>query len=617
MKRYRKTAGVLAMALSPALAQAGDAYDLDEAYDLGEITLFANQGETEVERSGSTVEIATKEQIQASSEVRVADFLDSLPGISVSTSGGFGTVTSLRLRGAPGQYLGVYVDGINVNDPSAPQTAFDFGSLMTSDVSRIEVLKGAQSALYGSEAIGGVINITSNRATEAGVVHFFDLEYGSHDTRRASYNFSALGARGELAFTLSHIKSDGFSAADENAGNTEADGYEARRLSFSGAYDLTDTVRVGMSGFYQDSTVQYDEFAFGIGPVDGTPDETSDSTTRALRVFAKIDGAMIRHNISASIFEIDRAIHGSNAWGPFFFDHLGQRTTFAYNGSADLSDRLTLVLGTDYSDESYRSGATSADHRMHGIFGELQYAPNHQLDLVASLRNDHHSEFGGKTTGRMAVAYRPRQDLILRIAGGTGFRAPSLNELFGPFGSDPTLQPETAKTVDLGVEKRFAGGAFSRVTLFRTEITDLITYVWPAGYAQTPGTSRMQGAVLSGMVPFSDQVQLAGSLTYTEAHDQTGARLNRVPETELELRLSADITDRLRGMLSAQNVTGLLDSGTSIPDYTVVRLKMAYQLSDNTEVYARVENLFDREHQTIRGYGQSDRAFYVGLRARF
>ncbi len=610
MRRMKTALGAGLLLTVPAYAWAQD-------YDLAEITIYSNAEETELEKSGSTVEVVTKKDLQATGETRVADYLSALPGISVTTNGGIGNATSLRVRGLSGRYLGVYVDGIDVNDPASSQISFDFGSLMTSDVSRIEVLKGTQSALYGSEAIGGVINITTNRATENGTFHSVELEYGSYDTVRSSYNLSTKTDRAELAFTLSHLKTDGFSAADENAGNTEADGHESKRLSFSGAYNLSDTVRIGMSGFWQDSSSQYDEYAFGVGPVDGaTPDETSDATSHGLRVFADIDGGAVRHTLSASYYEMDRESHGTNAWGAFSYPYLGRRKTIAYKGVADLTDTMTLSFGADYSDETSGKGATKTDHQLKGIFAELNYAPNAQLDVVASVRHDDHSEFGGETTGRLAMAYRPREDVILRFAAGTGFRTPSLFELYDPFYGNAALKPETSTTMELGIEKTYGDGSFARLTGFYTEIDNLIDWTG-AGYGQIDGKTKTKGVELSGALALSDRISLGGSFTFTDAKTAAGARQSRVPKTELALNLNAQLTDRLSGVLTARHVTGVVDGGVDLDDYTVVGLNLAYDLTDNAQAYLRVENLLDEEYQTINGYGQSDRAYFFGLRANF
>lgn len=200
---------------SPALGQEA------EPFVLPEITLTAYQTEAELGRTGATVEIATEEDLKRSGQTRLVDYLATLPGISATTNGGFGTTATLRVRGLAGQYVKVLVDGIDVSDPSSTQIRFDPGAMMTGDIARIEVLKGPQSALYGSEAIGGVISISTLDGAVPGTHHRAALEYGSYDTKRAAYSITNAGDRHALAFTLQHLDTDGFSVADEDDGNTE------------------------------------------------------------------------------------------------------------------------------------------------------------------------------------------------------------------------------------------------------------------------------------------------------------------------------------------------------------------------------------------------------------
>jgi vitamin B12 transporter len=614
----RATLPILAaIAATPAVAQAQDT----GVYYLDEITVYANTSEIELSRSGSTVEVATQEDIQNSGALTVYDFLNTLPGISVTANGGIGTTTSLRVRGSSGRYLGVYVDGIDVNDPSAPQIAFDFGSLMADDVSRIEVLKGSQSARYGSEAIAGVINITTNRATEPGTFHTVGAEYGSNNTSRVSYNLSQRGDRGGAAITFSHVKTDGFSAADENDGNTEADGHETKRLSFAGDYQLTNALTAGLTGFWQDSETDYDEF----GPSDGvTPDEVSEAQSRGLRAYVEIDGDTIDHEISVSRYEIERLSTGTNRdfysglTVPFRFPYNGARTTVNYAGTAIISEALSLGFGADYSDEEFDDEVDQASHIVRGLYAEANWTPNDQLDVALTVRHDDHSVFGGETTGRVAAAYNWRPDVILRFAAGTGFRTPSLYELFSPLYGNRALQPETSKNIEFGIEKRFRSNDFVRATLFETSITDLIDFNFGAGgYVQSPGTSRVKGVELSGAVQLSSRISLSVNATYTDGTVASGARLNRVPETDITLNLDADVTDKLRLGLSAQHISNMLDGGSRLPDYTVANLTASYQLTDPAKVYVRVDNLLDEEYQTVRGYGTSDRALFLGVRASF
>ncbi|WP_421701248.1 TonB-dependent receptor plug domain-containing protein [Aliiroseovarius sp.] len=613
LARILSTTAFVSAVSTPAIAQ--DYTDLGTIIVSGDLTLSANRGETtKTERSGSTVEIVTREDLEEAGDIQVADYLATLPGLSVTGNGGIGSTTSLRIRGSSGRYIGVYVDGIDVNDPSAPQIAFDFGGLTTDDITRIEVLKGAQSALYGSEAIAGVINITTNRATEPGLHHNLAAEYGSHNTARLSYNMSYLGDYGSFAATLSHIRTDGISAADENAGNTEDDGHEATRLSFSGEYAVSDTVTIGGSGFWQTSETEYDEYSGG--PVDGvSPDELSESDQFGLRGFVRVEGGAVEHEFSLQYYQNDRLSSGTNAWGPFAYDYLGERIGLAYQGQAELTN-ATLTFGLDATRESYESGVQNGEHDMLGAWVQADWHLSEQVELVTVLRHDDHSDFGGKTTGRVSLAWLPTPDITVRAAVGTGFRTPSLFELFSsPYGN-AALQPETSVSYELGIEKRFDGGEVS-ATLFRTEITDLIAWS-PTGYTQTPGTGWAQGVELAAAFKLSDSLDMTASYTYTDSENAaTGMRLARVPMHTAAVRLNAEVTDRLSTGLAVKHVAGLNDTTGPLADYTVVDATVTYDVSDSAELYLRAENLFDEEYQTVTGYGTPDRSFYFGARMQF
>lgn len=611
MKPTQRAALFTATALT-TLGLTGTAF-AQEATDLGTLTLSANRGEsTELARSGVTVEVVTKEDLEQSGETLLADHLARLPGVSVSSNGGIGGLTYMRIRGLSSRYVGVYIDGIDVTDTSAPQIQYDFGTLTTGGISRIEVLKGSQSALYGSEAIGGVVNITTNRATEEGLSQSVEAEYGSYDTRKLGYNLSYLGTRGSFASSLSYIKTDGYSAADEDDGNDEADGHEATRLSFSGDYALTDTVTLGGAAFWEKSSHDYDEF----GPMDGvTHDEKVEGEQYGARAFARVETGGVRHEFSAQVFETDRTdtYEGSDT------DYLGQRRGLGYEGQTELG-AATLTFGADYMREEFEVlsawGDSEGDYATFGIWAQADWHLSDKLELVTALRHDDHSEFGGKTTGRISLAYLPNPDLTLRASVGTGFRAPSPYELYSTGSGNPVLEPETSVSYELGVEQRFGGG-YLGAALFRTEITDLIDYNYP-NYVQIDGTSWTQGVELTGGMNLSEALSLAAAYTWTDSEDaQTGDRLSRVPLHDLSLSLDADVTDAFRAGLTVQHVSGLEDTDEPLDDYTVANMNLRYALTDQAELYLRVENLFDEDYQVVKGYGTSDRAAYFGVRASF
>ena len=603
-----------------ALLGSGAPLAAQAVIELDEITVTANRTETDAERTGSTVEIVEEAQIESAPVATVAEVLAFEPGVSVSASGGLGQASQLRVRGLAGAYLAVRVDGIDVSDPSGTQTYFDFGQLTTGAVSKLELLKGSQSALYGSEAITGVLDITSHRPTEDGVTHEVSAEAGSYGTYRQGYNLAIRDGGTELAFSINHVISDGFSAADENDGNGEEDGYEATRLSFYGAHQLTDAVRIGIAGFLQDTTYDYDEGAGEDG--DGSPDDVTTADSNGVRLFAEIQGDVIEHELSVSRYEIDRDLTGSNNWGPFAFDYLGTREELAYKGVAQITPELELVFGADRTEETIESNGVEEDRTTTGVYAQALWAPRSDLDLSLSLRHDDTSDFGAATTGRLAAAWRPADDLILRAAYGTGFRAPSLYELYGDYVGNEDLDAERSESFELGIEKRFANEGFVRATAFRTEIDDLIIYDTSVyAYNQVEGRTTIEGLELSGGVAITPTLELLANYTYTETEDRDGDRLARVPRHDLTLGLDAALNDRVNGRVTVTHNADVVDAVSGglepLDDWTRVDAQITYDITDSAEAYLRVENLFDEEYQTITGYGTSDRAVYVGVRAAF
>ncbi len=603
-----------------ALLGSGAPLAAQAVIELDEITVTANRTETDAERTGSTVEIVEEAQIESAPVATVAEVLAFEPGVSVSASGGLGQASQLRVRGLAGAYLAVRVDGIDVSDPSGTQTYFDFGQLTTGAVSKLELLKGSQSALYGSEAITGVLDITSHRPTEDGVTHEVSAEAGSYGTYRQGYNLAIRDGGTELAFSINHVISDGFSAADENDGNGEEDGYEATRLSFYGAHQLTDAVRIGIAGFLQDTTYDYDEGAGEDG--DGSPDDVTTADSNGVRLFAEIQGDAIEHELSVSRYEIDRDLTGSNNWGAFAFDYLGTREELAYKGVAQITPELELVFGADRTEETIESNGVEEDRTTTGVYAQALWAPRSDLDLSLSLRHDDTSDFGAATTGRLAAAWRPADDLILRAAYGTGFRAPSLYELYGDYVGNEDLDAERSESFELGIEKRFANDGFVRATAFRTEIDDLIIYDTSVyAYNQVEGRTTIEGLELSGGVAITPTLELLANYTYTETEDRDGDRLARVPRHDLTLGLDAALNDRVNGRVTVTHNADVVDAVSGglepLDDWTRVDAQITYDITDSAEAYLRVENLFDEEYQTITGYGTSDRAVYVGVRAAF
>lgn len=614
MNRYLLlTASALAVATAtPLLAQ--DAWLLDE------ITVSASKsGEaTPLNRTGSTVEVISREDLEEAGETSVADYLAREAGVSVSATGSLASSTTLRIRGLNGTYIKVLVNGIDVTDPSRTQTNFDWAGLTTSNIERIEILKGSSSALYGANAVAGVVNITTlSRPTEPGTETTVTVEGGSDDTWRGAATYAYTGTRGGMAIGIDRVITDGFSSS---ANGTEDDGYQGTRLSFSADIMATDALKLGLTAFAVDAEGDFDEYGS-----DGTPpyDEYNTTKTRAARAYAQLDLGVWQHEVSATYFKTDR-LSSSNGTDTIFN---GKRKRFDYTAVYDPSDLMTLTFGTDWQEERFTSGSDSGKTRLTGVFSELLYAPTADLDLSASLRYDDHSTFGDYVTGRLAAAYRLGAATTLRATAATGFRAPSLYELNHSSYGNPNLKPEESTSYELGIEHSFGAGSFVKATAFRTEIDNLIQYTsvydslgnWIGGqYQQVTGESTSEGIELSGQWAMTEMVSLYANYTYTDAVDSSGARLLRVPEHDFNVGLDAMLAGGWAGRVNVRHVADRpSEYGTVMKDYTVVSLGASYAFTEHAEGYIRVENLFDQDYQTAAGYNASGRAVFVGLRASF
>lgn len=640
MQGISRLALLAALAATP-LASPAAAQD-NEYQNLGEIVLSALRTASERLRTGVSVSVVQEEDLTAARDTSLIDTLSRLAGVTVSRSGPYGAAATLRIRGADDRYLAVLVDGIRVSDPSRITVSYDWGSLMASDIDRVEVLRGSQSALWGGSAVGGVVSISTLGDLEEGLHQTVQTEAGSYDTAKLSYGITQKDDRAELSFRASRLSTKGFSAA---ADGTEADGADSARLSFSARYRLSDTLTLGASAFWQDTDIDYDGYVAGTL---GDTDYTQQTTETGTRVFADLEAGQTTHTFDLSIFEVDRQIDESGTISAFN----GKRTSAGWQASTEISDAFGLVYGADWTLEEARYSNLPggiADTENRGLFAQALWAPSEALDLSFALRQDDNSAFGGFTTGRASLAWQTAPGTTLRAAVATGFRAPSVDELYGdypdddyPFAGNPALTPEESLSYELGVEHSFASGATVSVAAFRLEIENLIKYsscpatdptppAWdftcaPGTFStleNLPGVSTNQGVEVAASVPLSEAWDMGLAYTYTDGRDPAGERLVRVPYHHLTLTLDGNLSESLSVGLALKHVAGRLDQAADfsgvkqMEDYTVLDAVLSYDVNEMTEAYLKVENLTDTTYQELDGFAMPGRSVYLGLQAKF
>ncbi|MDP1986767.1 TonB-dependent siderophore receptor, partial [Phenylobacterium sp.] len=493
------------------------------------VVVTANRSAQAADRVGQSVTVLTAQDIEAAQTVAVADLLVRTPGVSLSRNGGVGASTALRIRGAESDQTVVVIDGVKLNDPSGTGGGFNFGSLLVGDIARIEVLRGAQSTLWGSQAIGGVVHIVTAepvRPFQSGL----DVEVGSRSTSYLRANVGGATERATWRLSASHYQTDGFSTF---ARGSEDDGYENLGLSGRANIRIADGVSVDLRAVYSDGTVDIDGFPAPTYAFGDTP-ETSDTmelVTYAGLNFDLLDGRL-SNRIAHAYTRTER--HNENpdqAVTPVTFDAEGLNNRFEYQGVLAIREGWTATFGAEHEDSEFRSASPStftpnptpatAKVGILGAYAQIQAEVVDGLTLTGGVRRDDHDTFGGKALGQAAAAWSLNGGAtVLRASFGQAFKAPSLYQLYSDYGNT-ALDPEEADGWDLGVEQRLLDGALVlSATYFARETTNQIDYVSCASTV-TPmaaplcfvNGARRFGYYDNTALTEADGVELAAALT--------------------------------------------------------------------------------------------------------
>ena len=565
------------------------------------------QAETEV---GSSVTIITAEDIDALGFDFAVDAIAAAPGVTVNSNGAFGGQASVRIRGAAtGQTL-VLIDGIPVNDPTSSGGSVNFARVDTENIERIEILKGPQSTLWGTDAIGGVVSITTKRPEkELGGSAF--AEYGSFNTFRGGASVGNSNDTGDFRLAIVGTSSDGISKADENDGNTEDDAYEALTLSAKGGLNLGGDARLSANVLWTDAETEFDGFgASGFGDADNV------SETEELSANVSLTGSLFDERLENLLLvgyaDIDRQNFNNGAPG---FGATGDRVLYRYQGTLGINDANKLAFGVEREETMSGDEDTSID----GVFALYEWQAAEALTLTGGLRVDDHSTFGAETTGRVAAAYNPNPQLTLRASWGQGFKAPTLFQLSGGGFAEPNpnLQPETSEAIDAGIDWRSRDGCVEAgFTVVDTDIENLISYA-VTGYFNEAEV-KTQGIELVGRVVITDWLSVDANYAYIDAEDTDGNPQRRIPEHSGDVRFNVDPDGPFSGnVLIRYNGEEPNNATSTVDSWTRVDVTGSYDLNETVELFGRVENLFDEEYQQILGYGTPDLSGYVGIRLRY
>ncbi len=594
---------------------------------LDEVVVIATRTPVLIEHTTSSVTVIDAEAIVAKQVDTVLDVLRTVRGLDVQQLGGLGGVTSVFMRGGNSNHTLVMIDGVQVNSPTTG--AFDFADLTVENIERIEIIRGAQSTLYGSAAIGGVINIISKKG--AGPVSgFLFSEYGSFGTFQERAGVSGGAERIDYALTVSRLDSDGISRANEKNGNPEEDGYE--NTTVSGRFGVT-----VLGDGRLDATVRYTKSEADIDaafPFADDLDSTSERDALVLSsTFSKPITSWWDQHLQLSLNDDD--LQGKDQDEPTDFSPTGdngflidiQAKRLDWQHDFSLSEQITFTAGYELerqkaqSRENFTKSLTN-----HAGYAQLQLNPIDNLFFVAGGRFDANTLYENKLTYKVSGSYYLEETgTTLRFSYGTGFRGPSLNELFFPGFGNLDLEPETSTSYDAGIEQEVFTQLVFGMTYFHNSFDGLIVGTFdPATnlfQSENINDARSRGIEAYVRVSPMDNLDVQATYTHTATRDrETRLRLARRPVNKGNLNIMYAPWDELRTNLDLLLVGSSFNdtfNAQQVTGYGVVNMAVSYDITKSVQAFVRLDNLLDEEYEEISGFGTFGRAGFGGLKFSF
>ena len=636
---FRSSICLAAVAASSAAAADEAATAHAVAADGDSIIVTATRAPLTLDEVPSSIAVLDKAAIDRAQDIGVTELLLRTPGISISRNGGYGTSTSLRIRGAESDHSVVVIDGVKLNDPSSTGGGFNFTNLLAGDIARIEVLRGPQSILWGSQAIGGVVNVVT-ASPEKSLEGSFDLEAGSRET------VNARAAIGGQRFTT-----DGISSHGRAFGGVERDGYRNQSVSGRAELALADNVSVDVRGYYSSGRVEFDGFN-----VDSNDYGLNKEFVGYAGLNFDLMGGRFRNRVAYAYTDTNRDNFNPDRARPRSFEADGKNKRWEYQGSFDFTDRITAIFGVENERSDFRSRSPAASlatplpafargkAELTSVYGQLSIEPVDGLTLNGGVRYDDHDSFGNQTLFAAGGVWRLSTGTVLRASYGEGFKAPSLYQQFSEYGN-VGLDPEEAHGWEAGIEQFLFGrklvvGAtwFDRKTENQiiynscsSTTTNPMCFVPgdPAtrrfGYYSNVARSEAHGIEATAALTLGG-LKLDGNYSWIVAEDRSpgtanfGKWLPRRPRNtanasasygfDFGLELGAAVRWSGKSYDNASNAQRL-------DDYTLVDLRAEFALSDEVKLFARAENIFDEQYMTAFRYGSLGRSIYAGIRGRF
>jgi len=608
------------------------------------IVVTANRTPEPLSRVGSSITVLDAADIRTRQTATVADLLRTIPGVTIARNGGIGAQTSVFIRGAESDQTVALIDGVKLNDPAAPGGGFNFGNLLTGNIARIEVLRGPSSVLWGSQAIGGVVNIITEPPSDALRVNA-RAEYGYRNTGQVVANVS--GKTGPLSASAGagYFRTDGISAFDERLGGQEKDGYRNFGANANLNLALSNAISVDARGYYSDGQVGIDGFA---PPTFVFGDTREYELTREFVGYTGINleliGGRFRNRLGFAYTDTRRRNYNPDPVQTETFAGNGRNERLEYQGVFDIAKAAQATFGAEreisrFATSSFGGPVTAGRAELDSGYGQLVLTPFTGLTATGGIRYDSHDRFGSATTLAGSAVYSPNGGATtVRASYSEGFKAPTLYQLQSEYGNQ-LLRPERAKGWDAGITQRaFEGRIEASAVYFHRTSRDLINFIScakpltgicvnrPSGTYDNVVRAIAEGAELDLTVMPVDALRLQANYTYIDAENRSpgsptfGKRLVRRPSQSVNALLDYHWALGLTTGATLTHVGASFDNASNtrrLQSYVLADIRASFPVTQMIEVYGRVENLFDEHYETIFRYGTPGRAAYGGVRVTY
>lgn len=635
----RLSLGLAALLSSTSALALDSAGSIIDANKIDEITVTATRTPISADSATTVVTIINKEDLAKQQIFQVADYLKTVAGVSIASSGSLGSQAQLRIRGAEANQTLVMIDGVEMNDPAAGDE-FQFEHLTSNEIERIEIIRSPMSAAWGSDALAGVINIITRQADAPLSLSAFG-EYGSFDTLRTGGRIALSGNKWKIALGAAHMKSDG---SNVSRTGDEMDGYENTSINMRASVEITESLNLAVTARHSDTMSEFDGTDWTTGlPADS--DKSSNTKKNALSAALKNSAFDGRLQQSLRLTWLDTEIVNmdldtiSGATG-------AKKLGLYFDNQISLSEGHTVTLAIDHEDTDFTQNGEATfwgDPNQHqnqkntGYLADYVGDVTDELTLSASLRYDDNSDFNNFTSWRAGASYKLSDSSRLFMSGSKGQKAPTFIERFGYFPDvflgNPDLKPEQSTGYEIGVEQT-VGSLVMSAAYFHADLTNEINgfYPVPDSFTYTAvnndGESKRQGFELALKGEINDILSFSSNYTYVDSTEDDGMGVQiqelRRPKHMASLGLYAELNERFNISASFSHSSKSVDvfyppwpmpsERVELKAYTLMRIAGDYKVTDSISLYGRVENALNQNYENVFGFSTPGRSAYFGLR---